>query len=159
MTPSDNFSHVKTTGEKPMFKKSKSISDEFSGFLSDETSMTGDLQFSGKMHLNGHFHGSISTTDILIIGEKATVEADIKAGEVQVCGKVYGNIESVRRVEITETGQVHGDIRTPQFVIEVGGVFEGKSSTAASSQESSSSQVTLLKADKSTVQIAQTSSH
>src|SRR5689334_3480974 len=99
-----------------MFKKSKSISEDFSGFLSDETIMTGDLHFSGTMHLNGKFHGSISTADILIVGEKAIVEADIKAGEVQVCGKVYGNIESTSRVKITATGHVRGDIRTPQFV-------------------------------------------
>jgi len=140
-----------------MFKKSKSISKEFSGYLSDETKMTGDLQFTGTLHLNGNFHGSISTTDILIIGEKAIVEADIKAGEVEVCGKVYGNIESARHVKITETGHVRGDIRTPQFVIDLGGRFEGTSSAAASSEEISSSQESLWEPAKSTGQIAQTS--
>src|SRR5215470_18657100 len=135
-----------------MFKKNKSISEDFSGFLSDETSMNGDLQFTGTLHLNGNFQGSISTTDILIIGEKATVEADIKAGEVQVCGKVFGNIESARSVKITETGHVRGDVRTPQFVIDMGGIFEGKSSAAVSSQENSSSGESLWEPDKSTDQ-------
>src|SRR5678816_4856424 len=100
-----------------MFKRNKSISEDFSGFLSDETSMTGDFQFTGKVHLNGRFQGSISTADVLIIGEKATVEGDIKAGEVQVCGKVYGNIQSAKKIEITETGLIRGDVCTPQFVI------------------------------------------
>jgi cytoskeletal protein CcmA (bactofilin family) len=140
-----------------MFKKSKSISEEFTGYLSDETNMTGDLQFTGTVHLNGKFHGSISTTDILIIGEKAIVEADIKAGEVQVRGKVYGNIESARRVTITETGHVRGDIRTVQFVIDIGGAFEGMSSTAASAGEVSNSQENLWEPAKSADQIAQTS--
>jgi len=138
-----------------MFKKSKSMSEDFSGFLSDETSMTGDLQFSGTMHLNGKFHGSISTSDNLIIGEKAIVEADIKAGEVQVCGKVSGNIESTRRVVITATGHVRGDIHTPQFVIEMGGAFEGTSSTAASSADNSDA-TELWEPDNSAGQIAQT---
>ena len=140
-----------------MFRKNKSISEDFSGFLSDETSMTGDFQFSGKVHLNGRFRGSISTADILIIGEKATVEGDIKAGEVQVCGKVYGNIESAKKIEITETGLVRGDVRTPQFVIEIGGVFEGTSSPAASSVEISNSNPSLWDPEKSAGQIAQTS--
>ena len=140
-----------------MFKKNKSDSEDFSGFLSDETSMSGDLQFSGTLHLNGKFHGSISTADILIIGEKAIVEADIKAGEVQVCGKVCGNIESARHVKITNTGQVRGDIRTPQFVIDMGGVFEGTSSTAASTEEISNSRESLWEPGKSTGQIAQSS--
>jgi cytoskeletal protein CcmA (bactofilin family) len=140
-----------------MFKRNKSISEDFSGFLSDETSMTGDFQFSGKVHLNGRFHGSISTADVLIIGDKATVEGDIKAGEVQVCGKVYGNIESVKKIEITETGLVRGDVRTPQFVIEIGGRFEGTSSPAASPKEISGSSENLWDPEKSTDQIAQTS--
>jgi len=139
-----------------MFKKNKSDSEDFSGFLSDETSMSGDLQFSGTVHMNGNFHGSISTADVLIIGEKAVVEADIKAGEVQVCGKVSGNIESARHVKITKTGQVRGDVRTPQFVIEMGGVFEGTSSTAASIEETPSSRESLWESGKSTGQIAQT---
>ena len=110
-----------------MFSKNKAISDEFSGFLAQGTSLTGDLRFAGKLHLDGDFHGTISTDDVLVIGEKATIEADIKAGEVLISGKVFGNIECVRRVEINASGHVRGDIRTPKFVINEGGIFEGKS--------------------------------
>jgi cytoskeletal protein CcmA (bactofilin family) len=110
-----------------VFSKNKAISDEFSGFLAQGTSLTGDLRFAGKLHLDGDFHGTISTDDVLVIGEKATIEADIKAGEVLISGKVFGNIECVRRVEINASGHVRGDIRTPKFVINEGGIFEGRS--------------------------------
>jgi cytoskeletal protein CcmA (bactofilin family) len=114
-------------GRPIVFSKNKAISDEFSGFLAQGTSLTGDLRFAGKLHLDGDFHGTISTDDVLVIGEKATIEADIKAGEVLISGKVFGNIECVRRVEINASGHVRGDIRTPKFVINEGGIFEGKS--------------------------------
>lgn len=110
-----------------MFNKSKPISEEFNGFLAHGTSLTGNLTFSGKLHLDGDFRGTISTDDVLIVGDKATIEADIKAGEVQISGKVFGNIECVRRIEIDANGHVRGDVRTPKFVINEGGVFEGKS--------------------------------
>ncbi len=110
-----------------MFSKNKAISDEFNGFLAQGTSLTGDLRFTGKLHLNGEFRGTIFTDDVLVIGELATIEADIKAGEIQISGKVFGNIECVRRIEIHESGHVRGDVRTPKFVINEGGVFEGKS--------------------------------
>jgi len=142
-----------------MFKKNKSISEEFTGFLSDGTSMNGDLQFSGTLHLNGNFRGSISTTDVLIIGEKANVEANIKAGEVQVCGKVSGNIECERRVEITECGEVHGDICAPQFIINVGGVFEGKSSCLTSIEKKPGSGTSLWNSDKASDHVTLPSSH
>ena len=114
-----------------MFGK-KTVSEEFNGFLAEGTSLTGDLHFSGTLHLNGNVRGSITTSDVLIIGESATVEADIKAGEIQIYGRVIGNIDSSRRVEICEGGNVHGDVRTAKFIIKEGGTFEGTSLSASS---------------------------
>ena len=116
-----------------MFGK-KSVSPEFSGFLAQGTSLTGDLQFSGTLHLNGNVRGSIDTGDILIIGEQATVEADIKAGEIQISGTVIGNVTCARRIEIAESGRLRGDVRTPQLIIKEGGVFEGTSLAATTSE-------------------------
>ena len=103
------------------------MSDDFKGFLDHGTSLTGELTFSGTLRIDGNIHGSITTADLLIVGEQATVHADIKAGEVQIYGAVFGNIESSRRVDICSTGRLRGDVRTPQLVIEEGGVFEGRS--------------------------------
>jgi cytoskeletal protein CcmA (bactofilin family) len=136
-----------------VFIKNKAISDEFNGFLGQGTSLTGDLRFAGKLHLDGDFHGTIFTDDVLVVGEKATIEADIKAGEVLISGKVFGNIECVRRVEINASGHVRGDVRTPKFVINEGGVFEGKS-LAVAVQESRES---LWEPDKPIDSIVQTS--
>ena len=111
----------------------KSVSEEFNGFLAEGTSLNGDLHFSGTLHLNGNVKGSISTADVLIIGESATVEAEIKAGEVQIYGTVIGNIECARRVEICESGRVRGDVRTPNLIIREGGGFEGTSLAATRS--------------------------
>jgi cytoskeletal protein CcmA (bactofilin family) len=104
--------------------------EDFNGFLAEGTSLIGDLHFSGTLHLNGNVRGSISTADVLIIGEHATVEAEIKAGEIQIYGKVAGNIQCAGRVEICETGHVRGDVRTPKLIIKEGATFEGKSLAA-----------------------------
>jgi len=105
----------------------KSHSEEFRGFLDHGTSLTGELQFSGTLRVDGEIHGSISTDDLLIVGERATVHADVKAGEVQIFGSVFGNIDSARRIEVYPTGRLKGDVHTPQLIIEEGGVFEGHS--------------------------------
>ena len=112
-----------------MFGK-KTVSEEFNGFLAQGTSLTGDLTFSGTLHLNGNVRGSISTTGVLIIGEHATVEANIKAGEVQIYGTVVGIVECESRVEICETGRLRGDVRTQKLIINEGGSFEGTSLSA-----------------------------
>lgn len=109
----------------------KTAPEEFNGFLAAGTSFEGDLHFSGTLHLNGNVRGSITTTDVLIIGEHASVEADIKAGELQIYGTVIGDIDCSRRVEICETGRLQGAVRAPSLVIKEGGIFEGTSRTSS----------------------------
>ena len=119
-----------------MFSR-KTVSEEFNGFLAEGTSVNGDLHFSGTLHLNGNVRGSISTSDVLIIGEHAIVDAEIKAGEIQIYGKVTGNIDCAGRVEICETGRVRGDVRTPKLIIKEGATFEGTSLAATAEAGSS----------------------
>lgn len=113
----------------------KTSSDEFKGFLDHGTSLTGELRFSGTLRVDGDVHGSITTKDLLIIGERATVHADIQAGEVQVFGSVFGNVESERRIEVYPTGTLKGDVKTPQLIIDEGGTFEGRSHRNAEQAE------------------------
>jgi cytoskeletal protein CcmA (bactofilin family) len=113
--------------EDQMKIRRKPRSNDFKGFLDHGTALTGELSFSGTLRIDGTVHGSISTNDLLIVGNKASINADIRAGEVQIYGAVYGNVESNRRVEIYSSGSLKGDVRTPQLVIEEGGRFEGRS--------------------------------
>ena len=110
-----------------MRRRGKVSSEEITGFLDHGTTVTGELRFSGTLRIDGDFHGSIATDDVLTVGEHADVHADIRAGEVEVHGRVSGNIEAARRIEIHATGRVLADIRTPALVIEDGGTLDGRS--------------------------------
>jgi cytoskeletal protein CcmA (bactofilin family) len=103
----------------------KSASDQFNGFLDVGTCVTGELSFSGTLRLEGNVHGSIRTTDVLVIGEGAMVHAEITAGEVEIHGTVSGNITCERRLQIFSSGRLRGDVRVPTLIIDEGGVFEG----------------------------------
>src|SRR5262249_3020485 len=101
-------------------------SDQVSGFLDKGTNITGELEFAGTLRIDGNFHGSISTADSLIIGEHAVVHADIKAGDVEVHGQVFGTIEAKRRIEILVSGRVRGDVQTPELSVNPGAVLDGR---------------------------------
>jgi cytoskeletal protein CcmA (bactofilin family) len=101
-------------------------SDQVSGFLDKGTNITGELEFAGTLRIDGNFHGSISTDDLLIIGEHAMVHADIRAGEIEIHGQVLGTIEAKRRVEISVTGRVRGDIQTPALTVTPGALLDGR---------------------------------
>jgi cytoskeletal protein CcmA (bactofilin family) len=101
-------------------------SDQVSGFLDKGTNFTGELEFAGTLRIDGNFHGSISTGDMLIIGEHAFVHADIKVGEIEIHGQVNGRIEAKRRVDVTARGRLRGDVHTPVLAISPGGVLDGR---------------------------------
>jgi len=110
-------------------------SEQICGFLDKGTNVTGELEFSGTLRLDGNFQGSINTGGVLIIGEHAMIHADIKVGEIEIYGKVFGNIESNRRVQISATGRVRGDIQTPILVMQPGALLDGRTQMAGDKPE------------------------
>ena len=98
---------------------------EIRAFLGEGTSFSGTLQFEGTVRLDGRFEGDISGGDLLIIGETATVRADIKVGSLVVGGRVEGNIVARKRVEILPTAQVSGSIKTTSLIVCDGGALNG----------------------------------
>lgn len=97
------------------------------GFLDRGTEVTGELQFSNTLRIDGTFHGSIVGKDRLIIGEEAVVHADIKVGDIEIRGQVLGNVEAHGRAEIVSTGRLRGDLRAAVLVIQAGAILEGRS--------------------------------
>jgi cytoskeletal protein CcmA (bactofilin family) len=101
--------------------------EQISGFLDQGTNITGELQFSNTLRIDGNFHGSITSGDTLIVGEHAIVHADIRVGEIEIHGQVLGNVEAERRAEISPTGRLRGDLQTALLVIHPGAVLDGRS--------------------------------
>lgn len=93
--------------------------------LGRETSFHGVMEFKKPLQINGHFEGELITDGVIIIGEGATVKANIRAGIVVVAGEVTGNIEARTRLEMLTTGKVYGNVKTAKLQIADGVVFDG----------------------------------
>ena len=63
-----------------------------------DSQVNGKLHFEGAVQIDGTFTGSITTSDLLIIGEHAKILADINCGSAVVSGEVTGNITAVGSV-------------------------------------------------------------
>lgn len=94
-------------------------------FLGKGTEYEGRLTFNGTVRLDSHFKGEISAVGTLIVGEGATVEADIHISHIIISGEIHGNIIADHRIEIHPPGKAFGDIQAPTVVIDEGGIFEG----------------------------------
>jgi cytoskeletal protein CcmA (bactofilin family) len=98
---------------------------EYSTFIDEGSAIEGKFSFSGNVMLNGKLHGEIVSNDTLIVGEKGVVNANIRAGFVQISGEVTGNVLATERVELCANSRVYGDVDAPVVIIEDGAIFEG----------------------------------
>jgi len=123
-------------------------SENVVGFLDRGTEVTGELQFSNTLRIDGSFHGSIVGKERLIIGEEAVVHADIKVGDIEIRGQVFGNVTVERRAEVFATGRLRGDLCAAVVAIQAGAVFEGRSQMASTSMNQGNLRETTIPQDQ-----------
>lgn len=88
----------------------------------------GTIVVPHSIRIDGTFKGKIETAEAVTIGNKAQVEADIKAQSAVIGGTVTGNIFAEERVELEPQATLVGDLKTRDLVINEGAVFHGKCS-------------------------------
>lgn len=95
-----------------------------------DSDMQGSLSFKDPVHLciNGRFEGTLESKGILEIGESASVDATITGDDIQIGGKVKGEISATKKIVLLEHAVVEGNLRTPVLSIAEGAVFQGKCS-------------------------------
>lgn len=102
---------------------------EITALLGAGTRFEGKLAFRGRVRIDGAFKGQIRTDDVLIVGDGAEVEAEIRAGTVIVRGgTVRGDIRARHAIELYVPAQVTGDLQAPEVFLDKGVQFTGKCS-------------------------------
>ena len=99
--------------------------DEINAFLGKNTEFEGKLSFTGAVRIDGRFKGEIDSQGMLIVGETALVESDVRISHIIISGEFRGNILADSRIEIHAPGKVFGNIRAPVVIIDEGVIFEG----------------------------------
>lgn len=86
---------------------------------------SGKLIFEGRVRIDGHFEGEVTSEGTLVIGPEAQVKADINIGHVIIYGEVEGDISANACVELRASAKVKGQLLTSAIVAEQGAVFNG----------------------------------
>ncbi|MFH2059744.1 MAG: polymer-forming cytoskeletal protein [Pseudomonadota bacterium] len=94
--------------------------------LGKDSEFEGNLKFIGAITIEGSFKGSVSGDGTIIIGLGADIKADIQALDVNIYGKIYGQVSAANKVCIYSSGEIWGDINAPKIQIEKGAIIRGK---------------------------------
>ncbi len=91
-----------------------------------ETKFNGKLFFTESLKISGTFNGVVESQGFLLVDTDAVVTANIRAGTLVVCGKIKGNVQVEKRLEILSGGQIIGDISCPNLIIADGTSIQGQ---------------------------------
>lgn len=78
-----------------------------------------------NLRIEGTFSGEIECNGSVTVGEQGIVRSSITAEEIVIAGKVYGDVTANRRLIMTGSGQLHGNIITGKLTIMEGGLLSG----------------------------------
>ena len=97
--------------------------------IGQNTTVKGDLTFSGSMHLVGSVEGSIVSTtenDTLIISETGRINGSVKTGNLSINGTVEGDITVTGKMEVASKARINGNIFYVNIEMETGSQVNGK---------------------------------
>jgi cytoskeletal protein CcmA (bactofilin family) len=94
--------------------------------LFPDSAVSGRLNYNLPVKIDSRFSGEVKASDLLVVGPNARVEARICARQLQLEGRLVGNVQVLGCFEILPGGHFHGVVKAGELKIHPGAVFEGK---------------------------------
>lgn len=95
-----------------------------------ETSITGDLLFSGGLHLDGKVVGNVNGEDAsastITVSEYGVIEGDVRVDCLILNGTVIGDVYANERVELAAAAKVTGTVYYRLLEMAMGAEVNGK---------------------------------
>ncbi len=98
-------------------------------FIGQKTTIKGDINFSGLMHIDGSIEGSIiamTENDTLMISETGHISGTVKSGNLVINGTIEGDITASGKIEVASKARVNGNIHYVNIEMETGSQVNGK---------------------------------
>ncbi len=96
--------------------------------ISRGTQVDGNIQFNGRLHIDGKVIGDIFPQDedaVLTISEFGSVMGEIHVPNLIVSGEISGNVYCSNRLELLSKARVHGNVYYHVIEMAVGAEVNG----------------------------------
>ncbi len=85
----------------------------------------GELKAQEDIRIEGRIEGSIHHQQRIVVGAKGEVVATVNAAQIDVDGKVVGDMSAKKSIKVNQSAIVRGNIRAPSVSITEGANFNG----------------------------------
>ena len=93
--------------------------------ISAGTLIKGEILSPFDIRIDGTFEGKVQTKGRVVVGEKANVLGDIICGNIDLWGKVEGNVFVKDTLALKEGCVVNGNLHVKRLSVELGSTFNG----------------------------------
>ncbi len=121
-----------------MFNKTeKKVAEEVSSsnIIGKGTTLTGDLETSGNLRIEGKLKGNIKSKSKIAFGQSSEVDGNVLAQNADIAGHVSGTVEISEVLVLKASAVIDGDIVTNKLLVESGAVFNGSCKMGVKSKE------------------------
>ena len=125
--PENKLSPISPSPREELAPATKRSTTEVPTVIGKDAVVKGELTSENDMLIEGRVEGKIRGAHRVVIGESGNVQAQVQARVVSVRGEVHGDCEATKKVEITATGKVFGNISAEAIVVAEGATFRGSS--------------------------------
>ena len=113
-----------------MFSKRTINQHEIASLVGATTTVTGNVEFSGGLRIDGTVKGSVRCADgekggMLVISESGRVEGEVRAGHLVVAGRIDGPVCAAHLIELQPKARIVGDVRYRALEMHHGAIVEG----------------------------------
>ena len=93
------------------------------------TRISGDLIFSGGLHVDGHIKGNVmaeaGSSAILILSEHGRIEGEVKVPLMVLNGEILGDVYATTRVELAPKSRISGSVYYNLIEMSIGAEVNG----------------------------------
>ena len=111
-------------------KKTSKPQGHIDTLIGAETSVQGNVEFSGGLRVDGHVRGNITAIgekpSTLVLSEQATIEGKVQVSHAVINGTIVGPIHTYEYLELQPKARVSGDVHYRVIEIKFGAMIEGK---------------------------------
>ncbi len=120
------------SADEPPIESPPAVSNQpNSVMLGPRDRVIGQLYIEGDLRVGGIVEGGVEVTGDVEIGDMAKVKASVTARDVSIRGHLVGAVVARKRLEVTRSGSLIGDVRVARLTIQDGATFSGKVSMGA----------------------------
>ena len=111
--------------------------NSMSSIIGPDLNINGDINIKGDLLIYGKVDGNINCEGVITTMKGSVVKGTIKTVFADISGNVEGDLEVKKKVSLSSTASLKGDLLASIIVIEEGALFSGLCKMSSEENKSS----------------------